>query len=172
MSIGANAVMAVQNAASAQLIRFVPNFVALRLSWTQNELKSEGMEQFVEEFLPIIRSHNPDIKYFLHRTYTSCDPFIIGEYSWLRHRKKRVSWKSKHQVLSMVEEMALGGDYRSGYKRGVNRRLPRGAELWDTETMGHDVFKVYSKWKADEPEENDDPVITAKTHPNFTYRKY
>lgn len=30
----------------------------------------------------------------------------------------------------------------SGKKRGVNRRLPRGQEIWDTETMGHNVFEV------------------------------
>ena len=27
----------------------------LRLSWTHNSLKSEGMEQFIEEHLPAIR---------------------------------------------------------------------------------------------------------------------
>lgn len=92
MSIGANIVMRPQNAASAALIRFVPHFVGLRLSWTQNSLKSEGVEQFVEEFLPIIRlvgievyrlpfyrENNPQIKYFLQRTYTECDPFVVGE---------------------------------------------------------------------------------------------
>lgn len=171
MSIGANAVMSVQNGFTAKIIRFVPHFVALRLSWTHNDLKAEGLEQFVEECLPAIRENNPQVKYFLQRSYTTCDPFVVGEYSWLRHRKKRVNWKSKEQVLSMIEEMSIGGDYREGYKRGVNRRLPRGQELWDTETMGHDVFHVTSKWKADIPEEDELP-ITAKTHPNFTYRKY
>lgn len=48
-------IMRPQNAASASVIKFVPHFVALRLSWTQNAIKSEGVEQFVEEFLPIIR---------------------------------------------------------------------------------------------------------------------
>ncbi|KAK5976937.1 Mediator of RNA polymerase II transcription subunit 10 [Trichostrongylus colubriformis] len=169
MSIWANPIFRPQNAASAALIRFVPNFVSLRLSWTHNSLKSEGVEQFVEEFLPIIREHNPQVKYFLHRTYTECDPFVVGEYTWLRHRKKRASWRSVHQVLSMVEEMAVGGDYRPGLKRGVNSRLPRGQELWDTETIGHDVFKVHSKWKADE-EDLDMP--TSQKHPHFVYRKY
>ncbi|KAK6036551.1 hypothetical protein COOONC_25945 [Cooperia oncophora] len=115
------------------------------------------------------RENNPQVKYFLHRTYTECDPFIVGEYTWLRHRKKRASWRSKHQVLSMIEEMAIGGDYRPGMKRGVNRRLPRGQELWDTETIGHDIFKVHSKWKADE-EDLDMPQ--SHKHPNFVYRKY
>ena len=64
MSIGANIVMRPQNAASASIIRFVPHFVALRLSWTHNSLKSEGMEQFVEEFLPTIRSVNVDILFY------------------------------------------------------------------------------------------------------------
>ncbi|WKX94343.1 hypothetical protein Q1695_011530 [Nippostrongylus brasiliensis] len=169
MSIGANPIFRPHNAASAALIKFVPNFVALRLSWTQNSLRSEGMEQFVEEFLPTIRENNPQVKYFLHRTYTECDPFVVGEYTWMRHRKKRVSWRSKHQVLSMVEEMAVGGDYRPGLKRGVNRRLPRGQELWDTETIGHDVFKVMSKWKADE---DDLDMPTSEKHPHFVYRKY
>ncbi|CAI5441646.1 unnamed protein product [Caenorhabditis angaria] len=173
MSIGANVIMQVQNAASAKIIRFVPHFVSLRLSWTHNDLKAEGLEQFVEEFLPVIRENNPQVKYFMQRSYTTCDPFVVGEYKWLRHRKKRVSWKSKEQVLSMVEEMSIGGDYREGYKRGVNKRLPRGQELWDTETMGHDIFQVYSKWKADEtPKNEEDLPITAKTHPNFTFRKY
>ncbi|CAJ0607044.1 unnamed protein product [Cylicocyclus nassatus] len=169
MSIGANAVFRPHNAVTAALIKFVPNFVALRLSWTQNSLKSEGLEQFVEEYLPVIRENNPQIKYFLHRTYTECDPFVVGEYTWMRSRRKRVSWRSKHQVLSMVEEMAVGGDYRPGKKRGVNRRLPRGQELWDTETMGHDVFKIQSKWKADE---DDLRMPIAAKHPNFVYRKY
>ncbi|CAI4222450.1 unnamed protein product [Auanema sp. JU1783] len=168
MSIGANMVMRPQNAASASLIKFVPHFLALRLSWTQNSLKSEGLEQFVEEHLPVIRENNPQVKYFLQRTYTECDPFVVGEYAWLRHRKKRVSWKTQHQVLSMIEEMAIGGDYRPGLKRGVNRRLPRGQEIWDTETMGHDVYQVYSKWKGDEPDSN---APNWKTHPNITFRK-
>ncbi|KHJ91970.1 hypothetical protein OESDEN_08150 [Oesophagostomum dentatum] len=115
------------------------------------------------------QENNPQIKYFLHRTYTECDPFVVGEYTWMRSRRKRVSWRSKHQVLSMVEEMAVGGDYRPGLKRGVNKRLPRGQELWDTETMGHDVFKVYSKWKADE---DDLRMPTSDKHPHFVYRKY
>nr|CDJ97161.1 Protein T09A5.5 [Haemonchus contortus] len=169
MSIWANPVFRPQNGVSAALIRFVPHFVGLRLSWTQNSLRSEGIEQFVEEFLPIIRENNPQIQYFLHRTYTECDPFVVGEYKFHRYRKKRVSWRSKHQVLSMVEEMSVGGDYRPGLKRGVNRRLPRGLELWDTETMGHDVFKVHSKWKADE---EDMEMPTSQKHPNFVYRKY
>ncbi|CAB3404266.1 unnamed protein product [Caenorhabditis bovis] len=171
MSIGANAVMRVQNAGSAKLIKFVPHFVSLRLSWAHNDLKAEGLEKFMEEYLPVIRENNPQIKYFLHRTYTVCDPFVVGEYAWLRHRKKRVNWKSKEQILSIVEEMSIGGDYREGYKRGVNRRLPRGQELWDTETMGHDIFQVYSKWKAD-PLDDDELPVTSKTHPHFTFRKY
>ncbi|KAK6018739.1 hypothetical protein OSTOST_15652 [Ostertagia ostertagi] len=162
MSIGANAVFRPQNSVSAALIRFVPNFVALRLSWTHNSLRSEGVEQFVDEFLPIIRENNPQIKYFPTQN-------LHGMYTWLRNRKKRASWRSKHQVLSMIEEMSVGGDYRPGMKRGVNRRLPRGQELWDTETLGHDVFKVYSKWKADE-EDLDMP--TSQKHPHFVYRKY
>lgn len=55
-----------------------------------------------------------------------------------------------------------------GRKRGVNTRLPRGQELWDTETRGHDIFKVHSKWKADEP---DPEELTSMTHPHLTYRK-
>ncbi|VDK47824.1 unnamed protein product [Cylicostephanus goldi] len=148
MSIGANAVFRPHNGVTAALIKFVPNFVALRLSWTQNSLKSEGLEQFVEEYLPVIRENNPRIKYFLHRTYTECDPFVVGEYTWMRSRRKRVSWRSKHQVLSMVEEMAVGGDFRPGDSHSV---------------------VIQSKWKADE---DDLRVPLAAKHPNFVYRKY
>lgn len=57
----------------------------------------------------------------------------------------------------------------SGRKRGVKTILPRGLQLWNTETIGHDVFKVYSKWKGDAP----DPMeITSASHPNFIHRKH
>ncbi|KJH50218.1 hypothetical protein DICVIV_03657 [Dictyocaulus viviparus] len=69
----------------------------------------------------------------------------------------------------MIEEMAVGGDYRPGAKRGVTKRLPRGQELWDTETMGHDVFKIHSKWKADE---DDLRVMKSMEHPHLIYKKY
>ncbi|PIO58819.1 hypothetical protein TELCIR_19736 [Teladorsagia circumcincta] len=64
-------------------------------------------------------------------------------YTWLRHRKKRASWRSKHQILSMIEEMSIGGDYRPG--------------------------SVHSKWKADE---DDLDMPTSQKHPHFVYRKY
>ncbi|TMS35891.1 hypothetical protein L596_003183 [Steinernema carpocapsae] len=158
-----------RNAFTANAIRFAPHFLSLRVSWTHNSLMSQGVEQFVEEFLPQIRENNPRMKFFLERTHTQCDPFVVGEYAHLRFRKKRCSWKTPHQVLSMVEEFSIGGDYRPGKKRGVNRRLPRGLELWDTETMGHNVFEVYSKWKAD-PKDPD--VVTSANHPSLIYRKY
>lgn len=44
-----------QNAAIVEKIRFVPHFKELKLSWTASALMSEGMEKFVEEYLPIIR---------------------------------------------------------------------------------------------------------------------
>lgn len=44
-----------QNAKSAELIRFVPHLLRLRIVWGHNRLKSEGVETFVHEFLPIIR---------------------------------------------------------------------------------------------------------------------
>ncbi|KAK0396191.1 hypothetical protein QR680_001615 [Steinernema hermaphroditum] len=157
------------NTFTANTIRFVPHFLALRVSWTHNSLMSEGMEQFVEEHLPQIRENNPRIKFILQRTHTECDPFVVGEYAYLRSRRKRCSWKTAHQVLSMVEEMSIGGDYRPGKKLGVNRRLPRGLELWDTETMGHDVFHVHSKWKADP---KDPEAVTSMNHPNLVFRKY
>ncbi|CAJ0950708.1 unnamed protein product, partial [Mesorhabditis belari] len=73
------------------------------------------MEKFIEEFLPKIRENNPRVQYLLHRTYTDCDPFVVGEYTWMRHRKKRVTWRNEFQILSMVEEMmAHTGDYREG----------------------------------------------------------
>ncbi|PAV60335.1 hypothetical protein WR25_15443 [Diploscapter pachys] len=131
------------NGFTADTIRFVPHFVALSLNWTYNHPKSEGMEQFIEECYPIIR------------------------YRHVRKKAHRVGWCNKEQILSMVEQLSIGGDYR--LNREVQRRLPRGIELWDKETMGHDVFKVYSKWKADPPEPNE---ITTEKHPNFIYKKY
>ncbi|VDM27003.1 unnamed protein product [Toxocara canis] len=68
-----------QNGFTASTIRFVPHFRALRISWTHNSLMSEGVEQFVHEFLPVIRENNPHIDFVLLRTHTECDPFIVGE---------------------------------------------------------------------------------------------
>lgn len=85
----------------------------------------------------------------------------------------------------MVEEFAVGGDYRSGKKkkiffhifkfflgkrRGVKTILPRGQELWNTETMGHDVFKVASKYKYDE--NVDEKLPKSVDHPHFIYKKF
>lgn len=62
VSLGGTDVMSVllrgmqpQNAKSAELIRFVPHLLRLRIVWGHNRLKSEGVETFVHEFLPIIR---------------------------------------------------------------------------------------------------------------------
>ncbi|CAJ0587047.1 unnamed protein product, partial [Mesorhabditis spiculigera] len=170
MSVYTQYVMKPANAFTADLIRAVPTFVALRLSWAHNTPKSLGMEKFIEEHLPKIRSNNPDVKYYLHRSYTDFDPFVVGEYKWNRHRKKRVDFKHELQILGMVEEMmAHTGDYREGLRRRVQQRLPRGQEIWDTETMGHDVFEVHSKWKADA---EDLKRQKTKEHPHFVYRKY
>lgn len=64
----------------------------------------------------------------------------------------------------MVEQIAIGGDYRSGRRRGVNKQLPRGLQLLSTETFGHDVFEVYSKYKGDPPSKD---AIRSADHPNF-----
>jgi len=40
---------------TADLIRFVPHFKKLHLSWTAYAPSSEGMERFVDEYLPLIR---------------------------------------------------------------------------------------------------------------------
>uniref|UniRef100_A0A914Q062 Uncharacterized protein n=1 Tax=Panagrolaimus davidi TaxID=227884 RepID=A0A914Q062_9BILA len=109
------------------------------------------MEEFVDEYLPVIRENNPQT--------------VCCLYEWTRNR---VVSKTKDQILALTEEMAIGGDYRFGQKRRVQTRLPRGQELWVTETMRHDVFKVYSKWKAD-PEKPD--AITVETHPHLVHRK-
>ncbi|VDK52842.1 unnamed protein product [Gongylonema pulchrum] len=93
-----------------------------------------------------------------HRTYEHC-----------RHRKRRCAWKTKHQVLSYVEEMSVGGSFIEGRKQGVSTKLPRGLTLWNTETMGHDIFKVYSKWKADPPDPDE---ITSANHPYLEIRKH
>ena len=46
------------------------------------------------------------------------------------------------EVRSSMLKVGPFCDLLAGLKRGVNRRLPRGQELWDTETMGHNVFQV------------------------------
>uniref|UniRef100_A0AC34Q756 Ribosomal protein/NADH dehydrogenase domain-containing protein n=1 Tax=Panagrolaimus sp. JU765 TaxID=591449 RepID=A0AC34Q756_9BILA len=161
--------MAPQNGITAGIFKFCPNFRMLRLSWTANSPRSEGMEQFVEEYLPKIRENNPQIKYFLHRSYVEWDPWVVGEFQWNRFRKRRVVFKTKHQILALVEEMAIGGDYREGQKRRVQTRLPRGQELWSTETLGHDVYKVESKWKGDSPNPDE---ITVENHPHYLHRKF
>uniref|UniRef100_A0A914YJL8 Ribosomal protein/NADH dehydrogenase domain-containing protein n=1 Tax=Panagrolaimus superbus TaxID=310955 RepID=A0A914YJL8_9BILA len=160
--------MSTQNGYTAKLIKFCPTFRTLRLTWTAFSPKSAGMDEFVDEYLPVIRENNPQIRYFLERSHKDWDPWVIGEYEWTRYRKRRVVSKTKDQILALIEEMSIGGDYRSGQKRRVQTRLPRGQELWDTETMGHDIFKVYSKWKAD-PEDPD--AITVEAHPHFVHRK-
>ena len=84
-------------------------------------------------------------------------------------RKRKASWKTKDQILSVIEEMAIGGDFRSGRKRRVQTRLPRGQELWDTENKGHNVYKILSKWKDDAPNPDE---VTVETHPHFIHRKF
>uniref|UniRef100_A0A0N5AA72 L51_S25_CI-B8 domain-containing protein n=1 Tax=Syphacia muris TaxID=451379 RepID=A0A0N5AA72_9BILA len=161
------------NGRAAELIKFVPNFLELHLSWTHNSLIGEGVEQFVEEYLPKIRANNPQVKYVLKRSHVLWDPFVVGQwvvcfsYQYLRTRKRRCAWKSALQVLAMVEEMAVGGCFYPYPKQQVATCLPRGLEIWNTETMGHDVFKVYSRWKADPPDPNEIPV---EKHPNYIIR--
>jgi len=46
------------NAHIADKIRFVANFKELHLGWTAFSAMSEGVEQFVDEHLPIIRLIN------------------------------------------------------------------------------------------------------------------
>jgi len=128
---------------------------------------SEGMERFIVEFLPKIRANNPQVKYSLHRTYVLCDPFLVGVYDWDRTRKFRCSWKHASQILAMAEEMSLGGDFRPGKYRRVSTELPRGQQLWTSETRGHDVYAVYSKYKDDPPNPK---KMTSQTHPHLTYR--
>uniref|UniRef100_A0A0N4ZT17 L51_S25_CI-B8 domain-containing protein n=1 Tax=Parastrongyloides trichosuri TaxID=131310 RepID=A0A0N4ZT17_PARTI len=158
------------NASTASKIIFVPYFKSLKIGWQYNSLMSKGVEKFVEEFLPFIRENNSHVKFILQRSHTPADPFVVGEYEWNRHRAKRIGWRTEHQILSMVEEFALGGDYRPGKKRGVTRKLPRGQELWNTETMGHDVFKVISKYKYDE--NVDEKLPKSMEHKHLIYRKY
>jgi hypothetical protein len=45
--------------------------------------------------------------------------------------------------------------------------LPRGLQILNIETKGHDPFKVYSKWKADPPDPN---ALTSATHPHLCHR--
>ena len=44
-----------KNGFTVEQIRFCPNFRAIQVSWTANAAMSEGAEQFVDEFLPIIQ---------------------------------------------------------------------------------------------------------------------
>ncbi|VDK26275.1 unnamed protein product [Anisakis simplex] len=50
-------VLSEENAFNAAQFRFIAQFRELRLSWTHNSLMSEGVGQFVLEFMPVIRSH-------------------------------------------------------------------------------------------------------------------
>jgi hypothetical protein len=94
-------------------------------------------------------------------------PFVVGVYKYNRQRKHRCCWKTAEQILAMVEQISIGGDYRAGKRRGVNKNLPRGLQLWNVETMGHDVFEVYSKYKGDPPPRD---AIRSADHPHFTHR--
>jgi len=152
------------NGFTAKTIKFVQHFRLLRVGWTANSLMSECAEKFVLEYLPVIRANNPQIKFELHRNLMECDPFVVGEYEHFRKRKMRCSWRTADQILSYVEQMSIGGDYRQGRKHGVTTLLPRGREIWNRESKGHDVFKVLSKWKGDPPEPGE---ITTEKHPNF-----
>ncbi|VDN45779.1 unnamed protein product [Gongylonema pulchrum] len=44
-----------KNGFTAMTIRFVDHFRELDIGWTHNKLISQGVEQFVDEFLPHIR---------------------------------------------------------------------------------------------------------------------
>ncbi|CAD5215829.1 unnamed protein product [Bursaphelenchus xylophilus] len=157
------------NQGTAGLIKFVPHFLQLKIGWTAGAPIAEGVERFVEECLPVIRHNNPHVQYSLYRTSTFCDPFLIGVYNFNRQRNRRLQWRTVEQVLAQVEEMAIGGDFRPGRKRGVNTRLPRGLEIWDSETKGHDVFEVYSKWKADPPPKD---AIKSIQHPHLVHKPH
>uniref|UniRef100_A0A914XS66 Ribosomal protein/NADH dehydrogenase domain-containing protein n=1 Tax=Plectus sambesii TaxID=2011161 RepID=A0A914XS66_9BILA len=141
--------MAAANAFVARTVRAVPFFTRLWLGYTHNSLRSQGMEEFVHKYLPLIREGNPHLQYVFHRTHVQCDPHVVGEFEWTRQQRKNVSYKTAEQVLAIVEEMMVGGDYRKGRRRHICTRLPRGRVLLEEEQRGHDVFKVYSKWKAD-----------------------
>ncbi|CAD5211476.1 unnamed protein product [Bursaphelenchus okinawaensis] len=167
--MSATKILTPMNHGTAGLIKFVPHFKQLKIGWTACAPRSEGVEQFVEEYLPVIRENNPDVKFSLYRTHTLIDPFLKGLYNFNRERNRRLVWKTAEQVLAQVEEMALGGDFRPGRKRGVNKRLPRGLEIWDSETKGHDVFEVYSKWKADPAPEG---TIKSMQHPNLVHKPH
>ncbi|KAL3102063.1 hypothetical protein niasHS_003472 [Heterodera schachtii] len=146
-------------------IRFVPHFEKLAVSWSANSPKSEGAERFVKEFWPIIRENNPNIEYRLTRSHTECDPFVVGTFRWDRTRKQRLCWKHPHQILAIIEQWSIGGDYRPGRKRKVATIIPRGMQIIDNETKGHEVFKVFSRWKG-EPTGN---AMDPKKHPNYLY---
>uniref|UniRef100_A0A915EFD1 Uncharacterized protein n=1 Tax=Ditylenchus dipsaci TaxID=166011 RepID=A0A915EFD1_9BILA len=114
-----------QNEHTADLIRFVPHFRELQLSWTAGAAMSDGMEKFVEEFLLEFGLLS------LHRSHVDCDPFVVGVFNWERKRKMRCCWSIEHElkILATVQQLSLGGDFRTGIRLGVTPRLPRGQEL-------------------------------------------
>ena len=67
-----------QNAHIVDTIRFVPNFRQLRVSWTAFSPICEGVEQFVDEYLPIIRNNNPQVDFMLKRCHVEVDPWLVG----------------------------------------------------------------------------------------------
>ncbi|KAL7073071.1 hypothetical protein ACQ4LE_007691 [Meloidogyne hapla] len=155
-----------RNSFIAERIRFGENFREMKIYWTAFAPMSEGTEKFVENYLPIIRENNPQIKFTLQRGYVSVDPWLIGIYEFDRKRIHRLCWKDPCQILAMVEQFAEGGDYNTSRRCKVATVLPRGLQLWDCETKGHDIFTVYSKWKADPPDPN---KLTSATHPHFCH---
>ncbi|KAF7634019.1 L51_S25_CI-B8 domain-containing protein [Meloidogyne graminicola] len=158
-----------RNSFIAERIRFGENFREMKVCWTAFTPMSEGTEKFVENYLPIIRQNNPQIKFSLQRGYVNVDPWLVGIFEFERKRIHRLCWKEPSQILAMVEQFAEGGDYRSSYRCKVNKILPRGLQLWDCETKGHDVFTIYSKWKSD-PIDKENINLTSSTHPHFCYR--
>ncbi|KAI6184170.1 hypothetical protein M3Y97_00567600 [Aphelenchoides bicaudatus] len=160
-------VSAPSNAFMADVIRFVPHFQKLKLSWTSYAPMSAGMEKFVDEYLPKIQENNPQIQVALHRACTLHDPFVVGVFEFNRMKRHRCCWKTAEQILAIVEEISVGGDFRSGRKRGVSKRVPRGLLLLNTETMGHDVFEVYSKYKGDPPHRD---AIRSAEHKYYTHK--
>lgn len=56
-----------KNGFTAKTMRFVKHCKELEIGWTHNKLRSQGVEEFVEEYLPWIRFDIILIRFCLHR---------------------------------------------------------------------------------------------------------
>lgn len=68
-----------RNGFTAKTIRFVEHFKELQIGWTHNKLRSQGVEEFVDEYLPWIRFDNILIRF---GRLVQIEIFLVS-FSWL-----------------------------------------------------------------------------------------